>query len=59
MHSTSFTTMDLGSIPDQVIPKTKKYLMPPCLTHSIVRYRSRVRGAILEKEYCPPYTLVQ
>ena len=29
---------DLGSIPSQVIPKTKKkYLMLPCLTLSILR----------------------
>ena len=35
---------DLGSIPGQVIPKTQKwYLMPPCLTLSIIRYGSRVK----------------
>ena len=29
---------DLSSIPDRVIPKTQKwYLMPPCLTLSIIR----------------------
>ena len=29
---------DRGSIPGRVIPKTKKwYLMPPCLTLSIIR----------------------
>ena len=33
---------DLGSIPGRVIPKTQKwYLMPPCLTLTIIRYRSR------------------
>ena len=32
------------SIPGRVIPKIqKKYLMPPCLTVSIIRYRSRVK----------------
>ena len=35
---------DLGSIPGRVIPKTlKRYLMPPCLTLSIIRYGSRVK----------------
>ena len=30
---------DRGSIPGRVIPKTQKwYLMPPCLTFSIIRY---------------------
>ena len=38
---------DWNSIPDQVIPKTQKwYLMPPCLTLSIIKYGSRVSGAI-------------
>ena len=32
---------DLGSIPGQVIPKW--YLMPPCLTLSIIRYGLRVK----------------
>ena len=32
---------DLGSIPGQIIPKTKK--IPPCLTLSITRYASRVK----------------
>ena len=35
----------------------KWYLMPPCLTLSIIRYGSRVRGAIQGKELCPPLTL--
>ena len=36
---------DLGSIPGRVIPKDSKkwYLMPPCLTLSIIRYGSRVK----------------
>ena len=35
---------DRGSIPGRVIPKTQKcYLMPPCLTGSIIRYVSRVK----------------
>ena len=35
---------DLGLIPGRVIPKTKKwYLIPPCLTLSIIRYVSRVK----------------
>ena len=35
---------DRGSIPDRVIPKTQKwYLIPPCLTLSIIRYGSRVK----------------
>ena len=42
---------DWGSIPRRVIPKTQKwYLMPPCLTLSIIRYVSRVSGAIQRKE---------
>ena len=35
---------DLGPIPGRVIPKTLKwYLMPPCLTLSIIKYGSRVK----------------
>ena len=35
---------DLGSIPGQVKSKTQKwYLMPTCLTCSIMRYGSRVK----------------
>ena len=36
---------DLGSIPGRVMPKTLKiwYLMPPCLTLSIIKYVSRVK----------------
>ena len=42
---------DQGSIPGQVIPKTFKkwYLIPPCLTLSIIRYVSRVKGSIPRK----------
>ena len=34
-----------GSVPGQVIPKSKKiwYLMPPCIIFSIIRYGSRVK----------------
>ena len=40
-----------GSIPGQVIPKTQKwYLMPLYLTLSIIRYGSRVSGAIQGKK---------
>ena len=43
---------DLGSILGQVIPKTqKKKLVPPCLTLSIIRYKSRVSGAIHGKHH--------
>ena len=35
---------NVGSIPGRVIPENKKwYLMPPYLTLSIKRYRSRVK----------------
>ena len=36
---------DWGSIPSRIIPKIKKkwYLIPPCLTLSIIRYVSRVK----------------
>ena len=35
---------DLGSILGRLIPKTQKwYLIPPCLTLSIIRYRSMVK----------------
>ena len=33
------------------------YLIPPCLTFSIIRYGSRVTGAIQEKELHPPLHL--
>ncbi len=42
----SFGPGDLGSISGRVIPKTQKwYLMPPCLTLSIIRYVSRVKSS--------------
>ena len=41
---------DSGSIPGQVIPKTQKwYLMPPCLTLSIIR--QGISGKIPGMEY--------
>ena len=40
-----------GSIPGRVIPKAQKwYLMPPCLTLSIIRYGSRVKWSNPGKE---------
>ena len=46
---------DLGSIPGRVIPKTQKkwYLMPPCLTLSIIRYGSRVKWSNPGKGVAP------
>ena len=45
---------DLGSVPGRVIPKTKKwYLMPPCLTLSIIRYGSRVKWSNPGKGLAP------
>ena len=49
---------DQASIPSQVQQtqkkkkkkKKKKYLMSLCLTQSIIRYKSRVSGAIQGKE---------
>ena len=42
---------DRGSIPGRVIPKTFKkwYLIPHCLTLSIIRYVSRVKWSNLRK----------
>ena len=49
---------DWGSIPVWIIPKTQKwYLMPTCLTLSIVNYRSRVSGAIQRHDLGPPLHL--
>ena len=50
---------DWGSIPGRVRPKIFKkwYLMPPCLTLSIIRYESRVSGAIQGKEFYLPLYL--
>ena len=57
----SYGPGDLGSIPGRVIPKALKkwYLMPPCLTLSIIRYGSRVkwrnpgkRSSVLPTPWC-------
>ena len=48
---------DQGSIQVESYQRLKKwYLMPPCLTFSIIRYRSRVSGAIRGKEVEPSPT---
>ena len=49
---------DLGSVPGRVIPKTQKkwYLIPPCLTLSIVRYGSRVKCSNPGKGVAPSPT---
>ena len=48
---------DMGSIPGQVIPKTQKWnLMPPCVTLSILRYRSRVKWGNTGKGLAPSLT---
>ena len=48
---------DLGSMPGRVIPKIQKwYLMPPCLTLSIIRYVSRVKWSNLRKAVAPSPT---
>ena len=42
--------VDQGSIPDRVLPKTKKwYLIPPCLTLSIIKYVSEIKWSNPEK----------
>ena len=44
-------------IPDRVIPKTQKwYLMPPCLTLSIIWYGSKVKWVNPGKEVSPSLT---
>ena len=49
---------DLGSILGRVIPKTQKwYLIPPCLTLSIIWYGSRVKWSNLRKGVAPPTPL--
>ena len=47
---------DRGLIPGRVIPKTFKkwYLIPPCLTLSIIRFVSRVKWSNPEKGVAPP-----
>ena len=49
---------DQGSIPGRVIPKTLKkwYLIPSCLTLSIIRYVSRVKGSNPGKGVAPSPT---
>ena len=48
---------DLGSVSGRVIPKLKKwYLMPPCLTLSIIRYGSRVKWVNPTKGEAPSST---
>ncbi len=49
---------DWGSVPGRVIPKTLKkwYLIPPCLTLSIIRYISRVKWSNLVKGVMPSPT---
>ena len=48
---------DRGSIPGRVIPKTQKwYLMPPCLTLSIIRHGSRVKWSNPGKRIMPSTT---
>ena len=49
---------DLGSIPSRVIPKTQKkwYLMPPCLTLSIIRWGSREKWSNSGKGVAPSPT---
>ena len=49
---------DLSSILGRVLPKTQKwYLMPPCLTLSIIRLGSRVKWSNPEKGVAPPQHL--
>ena len=48
---------DWGSIPGRVIPKTQKwYLMPPCLTLSIIREGSRLKWSNPENRVAPSTT---
>ena len=49
---------DEGSIPGRVIPKTQKMALDASLLNSIMRYGSRVSGAIQEQEQLFTYTLV-
>ena len=44
---------DLGSIPGHTKGTKKWYLMPPCLTLSIIRYRSRVKWSNPGKGVAP------
>ena len=48
---------DLGLIPGRVIPKTQKgYLIPPCLTLSIIWYGLRVKWSNSGKGVAPSLT---
>ena len=48
---------DLGWNPARVIPKTQKwYLMPPCLTLSIIRYGTRIKWSNPGKGVAPSTT---
>ena len=48
---------DQGPIPGQVTPKSQKcYLIPPCLTLSIIRYKSRVKWCNPGKRVLPSPT---
>ena len=49
----------MGSIPGRVIPKTFKkwYLIPPCLTLSIIRIKDKVEQS-RERSSTLPYTSV-
>ena len=48
---------DRDLILGRVIPKTQKwYLMPPCITLSIIRYRSRVKWSNPRKGVTPSPT---
>ena len=48
---------DRGSITSWVIPKTqKRYLSPPCLTLSIIKYGSRVKWSSQENGVAPSST---
>ena len=48
---------DRVSIPGRVIPKTQnRYLMPPCLTLSTIRYGSRVKWSDPGKGVAPSST---
>ena len=49
---------DRGSILGQVMPKTQKkwYLIPPCLTLSIIWYRSKVGSSYYKGSFRLPST---
>ena len=58
------SSRDRGSVPGRIIPKTQKkkkkknwYLMPPCLTLSIIRQGSRVKWSNPGNGVAPPLHL--